>query len=86
MAREQFGICAEPNLHGTYLIFNAMDDSNAFIRQALSRIPAMLDHYADQFSEANLNGVVAIGANYWDELVPEGRPNQLSTLSDITSG
>lgn len=78
MAREQFGICAEPNLHGTYLIFNALDDSNAFIRQALSRIPAMLDHYADQFSEANLNGVVAIGANYWDELVPQNRPKLLA--------
>ena len=25
MAREQFGICAEPNLHGNYLLFNALD-------------------------------------------------------------
>lgn len=80
MAREQFGICAEPNLHGTYLLFNALDDKNQFIRQALSRIPAMLDHYADRFSEANLNGVVAIGANYWDELCPERRPKLLSSF------
>ncbi|MFD2167728.1 Dyp-type peroxidase [Thalassotalea euphylliae] len=85
MAREQFGICAEPNLHGTYLLFNALDDKNAFIRQALSRIPAMLDHYADQFSEANLSGVIAIGANYWDELCPEGRPKHLTSFPTMQS-
>ena len=85
MAREQFGICAEPNLHGTYLIFNALDDNNAFIRQALSRIPVMFDHYADRFSEANLNGVVAIGAAYWDELIPEARPKHLTPFPMLQS-
>ncbi|NMP31878.1 Dyp-type peroxidase [Thalassotalea sp. M1531] len=85
MAREQFGICAEPNLHGTYLIFNAMDDKNAFIRQALSRIPTMFEHYADQFSEANLNGVVAIGANFWDEFCPDGRPKLLAPFPMMQS-
>lgn len=85
MAREQFGVCAEPNLHGTYLLFNAFDDKKQFIRQALSRIPAMLDHYADRFSEANLNGVVAIGANYWDEICPEQRPKHLTSFPMMQS-
>lgn len=85
MAREQFGICAEPNLHGTYLLFNAYDDKGAFLRQALSRIPAMFDHYADRFSEANLIGVVAIGANFWDELCPEGRPKELVSFPMMQS-
>ncbi len=61
MAREQFGVCAEPNLHGNYLLFNVLDDKNAFIRAALSRLPALFDDYADQFSEANLTSVIAIG-------------------------
>ncbi len=74
MAREQFGICAEPNLHGSYLLFNALDDKNAFIRAAVSRLPELFDTYAEQFSEANLIGVVAIGANYWDEFYPQARP------------
>jgi len=74
MAREQFGVCAEANLHGTYLLLNAHDDSNAHIKEALSRLPELFDHYADQFSEANLIGVAAIGANYWDEFYPEARP------------
>jgi len=78
MAREQFGICAEPSLHGYYLLFNALDDKNAFIRQALSRLPALLEDYADRFSEANLTGVVGIGSNYWDEFCPEARPKLLA--------
>jgi len=78
MAREQFGICAEPNLHGCYLLFNALDGKNGFIREALSRLPALFDDYANQFSEANLIGVVAIGSNYWDEFYPQARPALLS--------
>lgn len=85
MAREQFGICAEPNLHGTYLLFNAIDDKNAFIREALSRLPALLDLYSDRFSEANLIGVVAIGSNYWDEFNPNGRPKLLTSFPTMQS-
>jgi len=83
MAREQFGICAEPSLHGYYLLFNVLDDKNAHIRQALSRLPALFDKYADRFSESNLTGVVAIGANYWDELSPNHRPSLLRPFSSV---
>lgn len=85
MAREQFGICAEPNLHGSYLLFNALDDKNTFIRAAIARLPALFDDYADQFSEANLTGVIAIGANYWDEFYPQARPADLSAFPVMNS-
>lgn len=85
MAREQFGIYAEPNLHGNYLLFNALDDKNAFIRAALSRLPALFENYAEQFSEANLIGVVAIGTAYWDEFFPEERPKLLSAFPAMDS-
>jgi putative iron-dependent peroxidase len=85
MAREQFGICAEPNLHGSYLLFNVLDNKNAFIRTALSRLPALFDDYADQYSEANLTGVVAIGANYWDEFYPQARPKLLVPFPSMNS-
>lgn len=78
MAREQFGICAEPNLHGNYLLFNVLDDKNAFIRAAISRLPKLFDNYAEQYSEANLIGVVAIGEAYWDEFYPQARPALLA--------
>ncbi|GAA0815031.1 Dyp-type peroxidase [Colwellia asteriadis] len=86
MAREQFGICAEPNLHGSYLLFNVLDDKNAFIRAALSRLPALFDDYADRYSEANLIGVVAIGAAYWDEFYPQARPDSLAPFPAMHSG
>jgi putative iron-dependent peroxidase len=85
MAREQFGVCAEPNLHGSYLLFNVLDDKNAFIRAALSRLPALFDDYSDQFSEANLTGVVAIGANYWDEFYPQARPVLLKAFPSMNN-
>ena len=85
MAREQFGICAEPNLHGNYLLFNALDDKNAFIRAAISRLPKLFDNYSDQFSEANLIGVVAIGEAYWDEFYPQARPALLTPFPAMHS-
>ncbi|AAZ27298.1 Dyp-type peroxidase [Colwellia psychrerythraea] len=85
MAREQFGICAEPNLHGNYLLFNALDDKNAFIRAAISRLPKLFDNYSDQFSEANLIGVVAIGDAYWDEFYPQARPAMLAPFPAMHS-
>ena len=85
MAREQFGICAEPNLHGCYLLFNALDGKNAFIREALSRLPALFDDYSHQFSEANLIGVFAIGHTYWDEFYPQARPALLSPFPAMNS-
>lgn len=84
MAREQFGICAEPSLHGYYLLFNVLDDNNDYIRQALSRLPALFDKYADRFSESNLTGVIAIGANYWDELFPQAKPKYLKPFSEVS--
>jgi putative iron-dependent peroxidase len=86
MAREQFGVCAEPNLHGNYLLFNVLDDKNAFIRAAISRLPQLFDNYADQFSEAHLIGVVAIGEAYWDEFYPLARPAFLTAFPSMHSG
>jgi len=73
-------------LHGSYLLYNALDDKNTFIRAAISRLPALFDDYADQFSEANLTGVIAIGANYWDEFYPQARPAHLSAFPVMNCG
>jgi putative iron-dependent peroxidase len=84
MAREQFGICAEPNLHGYYLLFNVLDDQNDYLRKALSRLPALFDKYADRFSEANLIGVFAVGANYWDEFFSQAKPKHLKPFPEMS--
>ena len=83
MAREQLGICAEPNLHGLVLLMNALDGHEAVIRQVLGNLPSFIHRLADQFSEANLSVVVAIGANYWDNLYPLQRPKGLAHFPAI---
>ncbi|MBU2222596.1 MAG: Dyp-type peroxidase [Gammaproteobacteria bacterium] len=77
MAREQLGICAEPNLHGMVLLINALDGHQAAIRLQLARLPALIQRLSDQFSESNLSAVVAVGVGYWDTLYVNQRPKDL---------
>ena len=83
MAKEQWGICAEPNLHGLHLFFNAHEGYEPVIREALSQLPAIFDELNEQFSEAMFSGVVAIGANFWSELYPDHRPEGLKSFSGM---
>ena len=77
MAREQWGICSEANLHGLHLFFNAHEGYEPVIREALSQLPKIFDEINEQFSEAMFSGVVAIGANFWSELYPDDKPEGL---------
>ncbi len=86
MAQEQLGICAEANIHGLYLLFNANDGREAFIRGVLSKLPALFDELGERFSEAMLTGMVCIGANYWDELYPNKRPALLKPFPAMSHG
>lgn len=83
MAREQIGICAEPNLHGLLLLMNALDGHENSVRRALGAIPNLIHKLAEQFSEANLNAVVAIGPGYWDALYSGSRPADLKPFSPL---
>lgn len=74
MAQEQLGVCSEANIHGLYMLFNANDGREDFIRGVLGQIPALFDALSERFSEAMLTGMVAVGSNYWDELYPNQRP------------
>lgn len=77
MPREQAGVCAEGNLHGLYLMFNAEEQAEPTLRKVLAEIAAWLQASVDQNADCAFNGFVAIGANYWDELYPDSRPAQL---------
>ena len=74
MAREQWGICGEANLHGLHLFFNTHEGYEPVIREALSQLPDIFNQINEQFSEAMFSGVVAIGANFWNELYPDSYP------------
>ncbi|MDP5034863.1 MAG: Dyp-type peroxidase [Alishewanella sp.] len=85
MAREQLGICAEANLHGSYLLINVLDGQEAMLRQKLTRLPQIINRLADHFSEAMLSGVVAISSHFWDSLYPWQRPAGLSAFPEFRS-
>lgn len=85
MAREQLGICAEANLHGSYLLCRALDGQEARLRHKLARIPQILNRLAEHFSEAMLSGFVAVSNQYWDTLYPWQRPKGLTTFPELSS-
>lgn len=84
MAREQVGVCAEPNLHGLLLLMNALDGHESAVRRVLGDIPGLIHKLAEQFSEANLNAVVAIGPGYWHSLYPHVRPAEFEPFSPLS--
>ncbi|PJG58092.1 Dyp-type peroxidase [Aeromonas cavernicola] len=72
----QAGICAEPNLHALYLMFNRSGQA-AELTARLTMLPALWQAVAADFPDAHFSGLVAIGADDWDALYPAARPPQL---------
>lgn len=83
MAREQLGICAEPNLHGLVFLLNARDGYQSSLRLQLAKLPMLIQRLSEQFSEANLNAVLAVGVNYWDTLYPTSRPDDFQPFPSL---
>ncbi|MEL0640151.1 Dyp-type peroxidase [Pseudoalteromonas aliena] len=83
MAQAQSGICAEANLHGLHLFFNVFDAQDESLRAKLKQVSAIEEEFSDQFSEAMLSCMVAIGAQYWPHILPEYIPSELQSFPNI---
>lgn len=83
MSQPQKGVCAEPNLHAQYLLFNVVDDDLAAIRTKLAACLDIFDYYEDEHYEAMVSGVIGIGSNFWSEIYPSSRPAGLSPFPDM---
>lgn len=83
MAREQTGICAEGNLHSLYLLFDTHEGTEEGIRQSLAAIAGYLDECSDTYGDVAFSGFLAIGANYWDNLIPDHRPKMLRPFPSL---
>lgn len=83
MSQPQKGICAEPNLHAQYLMFNITDENSQAIRAKLASLLAVFDYYDNEHYEAMVSGVVAIGSSYWMELYPGLIPMELAPFPDM---
>lgn len=81
----QKGICAEPNLHALYLLFNVVDDDYASVRLKLASILDIFEHFDDEHYEAMVSGVIAIGSAFWADIYPDASPAYLSPFPDMQS-
>lgn len=85
MSQSQKGICAEPNLHALYLMFNVVDDDVASIRSKLVKLLEIVEYFDEEHYEAMVSSVIGIGSAFWDELYPNTRPAFLSPFPDMQS-
>ncbi|MBO1518130.1 Dyp-type peroxidase [Oceanisphaera pacifica] len=76
----QAGICAEPNLHAHYLMFNILSEQYAKVTHALAQVPALWQELTQTYPDANFSGLVAIGNAAWDSLYPSARPAELTAF------
>lgn len=80
MATEfQSGITADASQDAIFLTFNQSDatDAVAHIRRVLASLPALQADMQRQHPEAGVHLVVAIGSNYWSQLMPAEAPEGL---------
>lgn len=76
----QAGICAEPNLHAYYLMFNILPAGFDAMPDALAKVPALWQSLVQTYPDAAFSGLVAIGNQAWDELYPNARPAELTVF------
>lgn len=74
----QAGICAAPNLHAHYLMFNILANNYGGVAHALAGVPALWHSLQQEYPDACFSGLVAIGHQAWDELYPGNRPAELT--------
>lgn len=74
----QAGICAEPNLHAYYLMFDILPGCQPAVRAALAEVPALWRELAQRYPDAAFSGLVAVGDRAWDGLYPRARPSGLA--------
>jgi len=84
MPQPQKGICAEPNLHALFLMFNVHEDHDVEVRQKLIEVLNIFEHFDNEHYEAMVSGVIAVGSNYWLELYPGLIPIELSPFPDMS--
>lgn len=76
----QSGVTAAASADAIFLTFNQTDVENAAetIRELLSSLPALQALYRQQFPDANLHLVAAIGSHYWTQLLDKAEPALLA--------
>jgi putative iron-dependent peroxidase len=79
MGNFQTGLVAEANSNALFITLNQTHQPNALqtIKATLKRCVELQDQLNQQYPEADLYLVAAIGSSYWDLLSPSTQPAQL---------
>ena len=84
----QTGVIAEANSSALFLTVNQTHEPDALhtVRCVLSGCPAMQVQINQQYPDANLHIVVAVGSGYWDRLSSTQSPAQLQSFPAMEKG
>lgn len=88
MGQPQSGILSAARQHAIFLTqaLAPGDAAAARLRAVAARIPALTEETAALDPEAGLCSVVAIGAEAWDRVFPDGRPDALTPFRSFEDG
>lgn len=73
MFQPQTGLCAEPNSHAYYLMFDIQAGAESEIRLALAHFPELCEELASSYPEASFSGLVGVGSEAWERLYSSDR-------------
>lgn len=74
MFQPQTGLCAEPNSHAYYLMFDIQAGAESEIRLALAHFPELCEELASSYPEASFSGLVGVGSEAWERLYSQRPP------------
>lgn len=81
----QSGVCADARSYAGFIAFDWMEGVDTELaRQALAQVPVLTQRLAEQFPEAGVCSVVAIGAAAWEQLYGT-KPMELQAFPAIAS-
>lgn len=81
----QSGVCADARPYASFIAFDWREGIDAELaRQALAQVPSLTQQLAEQFPDAGICSVVAVGYAAWEMLYGE-KPKEFHAFPTITS-
>jgi|GEM_PF-90460 len=86
LVHHQSGVVSEPTLHGLTLLLRVKQNVRDELIQVLNRYPEVAEQLEARFSDAMLSLVIAFGDDFWHELYPDDRPDELKAGRFVSPG
>lgn len=88
MTTPQSGILPESNKHALFLNLRVLlpASQGPSIAAILAKVPAQTDEYRSQYPDSDFLTAVSFGADLWDHISPDRRPEGLRKFKPIING